>query len=305
MARISCVGLLLAGLVSTLSPVNAQTCAGTQDFSGNYVFTAVRLAYVAPPVGTPTTGPVFVPQPTAAPGTTGQYSLTPIGQLVFWSSNASPFSSVGRIYADGAGILFSQKTSDAAFARVGTYTVSTDCVIGMTIGDGFSAAKDLLPDVSYQGVLTDRGGEASVIQTSQGSGVLLSFKRPFLASGCSAATLSGRYGLSGQGVDLGAPSPTGAAATTSPLTFANHFNADGAGVVGSQVNATTPGYTGSYAVASDCTGTLTLISPDKATTSKFAFVLTPIPSAPGQLPRASVSLVLDSRGQFAGFAEAR
>jgi hypothetical protein len=63
--------------------------------------------------------------------------LTPIGQLVFWSSNASPFSSVGRIYADGAGILFSQKTSDAPLSVSGTYTVSDRLRNRMTIGDGF------------------------------------------------------------------------------------------------------------------------------------------------------------------------
>jgi hypothetical protein len=326
MARIHSAGaLLLTGISAALGSLNAQTCSGTQDFSGPFVFTAVRLAYVPqatnPPGSTTAStpaNPIFVPQATAAPGTTGQYSMTPIGQLVGWSSNASPFSGVGRILADGAGVIYaSNKADEAGFTRVGTYTVALDCTISITLNDAFTTAGGTgastgtattqTPAVTFQGVLTDRGNEATLVQNTQGSGVLIHFVRPFLAFGCSNASLGGSYGLSGLGVDLTpASTGTGTGTTTSsitPLTFALLFTADGAGVIRNPLG--TSGYTGTYSVKSDCTGTLSLVSPDKSTTRKVAFVLTNSNNTPGQLPRASVMFVLDDPGKFAGFGEAR
>ena len=300
MPRISSAGfLLLAGMIPALVSVNAQTCSGTQDFSGPYVFTAVRLAYVpqstAPP-GTTQPPLVFVPQPTTAPGTTGQYSVTSVGQLVGWASNAPPFSGAGRVLADGAGVIYASRGDDIGFVRVGTYSVSNDCAIAATLNDGFTTQGDPRPGVSFQGVLTDRGNQASLVQSSLGSGVLLNFVRPLLGSGCSQLSLNGRYGLAGLGVDL-------TSAAVAPLTFALQLVADGAGGIGSPVGAA--GYTGTYGVKSDCTGNLNLVSPDKAITRKFAFVLIAGSNTPGQLPRASALFVFDDPGKLAGIGEAR
>jgi hypothetical protein len=341
MARISSGVLLLTGMISLMGSLNAQTtCAGTQDFSGPYVFTASRLAFFpasTTPPGTTTTGPVFVPQPTAAPGTTGEYSMTAIGRLIGNSSNASPFSGVGRVYADGAGVLYAQRGTEPANIRIGTYTVTTECQISMTISDVFATDANAAnrPAVTYVGALTDRGGEATLAQTTQGAGTLISFSRPFLAAGCSQSSLGGRYGISGIGVmytpmtnappgttnpgtttpgttNPGTTTPGTTAAPapgqTSPLVFASTFTAD-AGVVGSALSAST-GSGGSYTVNPDCTGSLTLISADKATTQRFAFVLTGTNNVTGvnnspQTTRPSVRLVLDGPGQFAGIAEAR
>lgn len=323
MDRISSAGtLLVTGLFAAVGSLSAQTCSGTQDFSGPYVFTAVRLAYVSQstnPPGTTAQNPLpFTPQPTNAPGTTGQYSMTPIGQLVGWSSNMAPFSGVGRILADGAGVIYaSNKADEPGFTRVGTYTVSLDCTVSVTFTDAFatqsttpgsgtpSTTANQLPSVTFQGVLTDRGNQATLVQNTQGSGVLLNMVRPFLATGCSNASLGGRYGLSGLGVSLAPQTGTTTSTSPSPLTWALLFTADGAGQIGNPVGTTT-GYTGTYSVKSDCTGTLTLKSPGTtSTTQKLAFVLTNSNNSPGQLPRASVLFVLDDPGNFAGFGEAR
>ncbi len=302
---------LLTGALSVLSTLNAQTCAGTQDFSGPYVFTSVRLLYAAQsatPPGTTASAAaplIYAPQADAAPGTTGQYSLTPIGQLVGRASNAAPFSNVGRVLADGAGGLYANRGGDPVFVRVGAYTVSSECTLSLTLSDGFSSEKDPKPPVVFTGVITDRGAEANLVQTSQGSGTLLNFVRPLLASGCSSLSLSGRYGLSAFGVDLTPAASPGAFSATpvAPVAFALQFNADGGGQIGPPSGGA--GYTGSYAVNSDCTGTLTLISPDKSITRKLAFVLSGGNVAAGQVPRASALVVLDEAGKLAGIGEAR
>ena len=160
---------LLTGALSVLSTLNAQTCAGTQDFSGPYVFTSVRLLYAAQsatPPGTTASAAaplIYAPQADAAPGTTGQYSLTPIGQLVGRASNAVPFSNVGRVLADGAGGLYANRGGDPVFVRVGAYTVSSECLLSLTLGDGFSSDKDAKPPVVFTGVITDRGAEANLV----------------------------------------------------------------------------------------------------------------------------------------------
>jgi hypothetical protein len=325
MARISSGVLLLTGMISFMGSLNAQTtCAGTQDFSGPYVFTASRLAFFpasTTPPGTTTTGPIFVPQPSAAPGTTGQYSLTPIGQLIGNTSNSSPFSGVGRVYADGAGVLYAQKGNEPANIRIGTYTVTSECQISMTISDVFATDANAAnrPGVTFVGALTDRGAEAVLTQTTQGAGVLISFARPYLAAGCSQSSLGGRYGIFGTGimytpVTTAPPGTTSGTVTapapgqTSPLVFASTFTAD-AGVIGSPLSANA-GSGGSYTVNPDCTGTLSLVSADKSTTQKFAFVLTSNNNVTGvnnspQTTRPGVRLVLDGPGQYAGVAEAR
>ena len=304
--------VLLTSAFTALGTLNAQTCAGTQDFSGPYVFTSVRLLYAAQSVTPPGTTAsstaraaplIFAPQADAAPGTTGQYSLTPIGQLVGRASNAAPFSNVGRVLADGAGVLYATRGNDPSFVRVGTYTVSSECMMGVTLNDAFSSSDKAA--VSFQGVLTDRGGEANLVQSSQGSGALVNFARPLLASGCSSLSLSGRYGLSALGVDLSPEASPGVFSATpvAPVTVALQFNADGGGLIGPPAGGA--GYTGSYTVNSDCTGSLTLISPDKKLTRKFAFALTSGNAATGQVTRAAALLVLDDAGKLAGIGEAR
>ena len=299
----------LTGALCVFGSLHAQTCAGTQDFSGPYVFTSVRLLYAAQsatPPGTTAAAPlIYAPQADAAPGTTGQYSLTPIGQLVGRASNGAPFSNVGRVLADGAGALYANRGNDPAFVRVGAYTVTSECILSLTLNDGFSSEKDPKPPVAFAGVITDRGAEANLVQTSQGSGALLNFVRPLLASGCSSLSLSGRYGLSAMGVDLTAAASPGASPATpaAPIAMALQFNADGGGLIGPPAGGA--GYTGSYAVNSDCTGTLSLISPDKSITRKIAFVLSAGNVTVGQVPRASALLVLDEAGKLAGIGEAR
>jgi hypothetical protein len=303
--------LLAAGAFCASSTLSAQTCAGTQDFSGPYVFTSIRLLYAAqsasPPGTTAAAAPlVYLPQADAAPGTAGQYSLTPIGQLVGRaSSSAAPFSNVGRVLADGAGVLYANRGNDPTFTRAGSYTVSNDCVMTMALSDGFYIGKEPLPAVSFQGVLTDRGGEANLVQTSLGSGTMLNFVRPLIASGCSALSLSGLYGLSAMGVDLTPEAnPGGFSATpVAPVVLAARFNADGGGLIGPPTGGA--GYTGAYVVNSDCTGAMTLISPDKRITRKAAFVLTANGASTGQVPRASLLFVLDDPGKLAGIGEAR
>ena len=303
--------VVLTAALTAIGTLDAQTCAGTQDFSGPYVFTSVRLLYAAQSVTPPgttaassaTAAPlIFTPQADAAPGTTDQYSLTPIGQLVGRASNATPFSNVGRVLADGAGVLYATRGNDPSFVRVGTYTVSSECMMSVTLNDAFSS--DKVP-VSFQGVLTDRGGEANLVQSSQGSGALVNFVRPLLASGCSSLSLSGRYGLSALGVDLSPEASPGVFSPNpvAPVTVALQFNADGGGLIGPPAGGA--GYTGSYSVNSDCTGSLTLISPDKKLTRKMAFALTSGNAATGQVTRAAALLVLDETGKLAGIGEAR
>jgi hypothetical protein len=268
----------------------APSCSGTQDFAGFFAFAANRLVWAPASVApTPTTTARQVtvdwdPLAATPPGTSGQFSNTPIGKLAFGALGDNPFTTVGRLFADGGGNLFTGDT----FTNTGSYTVSTDCSMTLTLRDVTSTASGVASaPVVFRGILTDRGASASLVQaTGNGGGFTqLLLTRPYLPGGCGASSLSGAFGLSLFGLDLGA----GGAEQTSPrsptpFTFVHRVVADGSGTL--RADATTGGSgqpssqpTGTYTVNNNCTGTMTISVPsanttDPPTTFRTNFILT-------------------------------
>ena len=281
--RLSTVVLL--SVTTIAAPiVSAQTCSGVADFIGGYGFVASRSFFVpvgVTPPGTPG-GSIFVPIAVTAPGTSTGLSLTPIGKLITSAFGPSPFASTGRVQSDGSGNLFafSGVSSLPASARIGTYTVNTDCTVAMTIFDFPSATTGVAPtgtgtQITLEGAISDSGDVVELIQTGTAAvGASMRLQRTAQNNACNNASLNGRLNVTGGGLLL---SGSGITATVVPLAFTGVLFADGAG------NFTTPPgqansalkarhITGTYTVNADCTGTGTLMNGGVSRAINFVLV---------------------------------
>src|SRR5437016_4843609 len=140
------------------SVVQARTCSGNGDVVGSYGFTGSRAGFflvgatsstsggplIPVPLQAPGTTGVLIPVPVMPPGTTGAagtvvMSNTPIGNLISGLTNRNVFAATGRLFADGMGNWYATPTLGtlAVNPLVGTYNVSADCSITMTVGDPF------------------------------------------------------------------------------------------------------------------------------------------------------------------------
>jgi len=260
---VAAAALLYCGLAS------GQTCSGNQDFQGAYMMVASRIsATKAPPA------PAV---PTPAPAL--RFSNTAVGRILERATGQRPLAVTGRITSDGLGNLLAAPP-DATYVttRVGTYRVNEDCTMSLTLADGFAANLNFFGDVvpgasaSFQGVLQDRGNEASLVQTGQGSETILRLDRPISAQSCVTSSLSGAYGIVAAGIDTGDP----AAPETLPVSLLGRFVAEN-GVF----KLDTPGLespqprrqiTGSYRVEADCTGTARMVQDGKTYNADFVLV---------------------------------
>lgn len=261
--------LLISSLLLAGGLAHGQTCSGNQDFQGAYMLVASRLAPIkAPP-------PPTVP----GPGPSLRFSNTAVGRVLDRATGIRPLAVTGRITSDGLGNLLAA-APDATYVttRVGIYRVNEDCTMTLTLADGFSANLNFFGDIvpgafaTFQGVLHDRGNEASLTQTGQGSETVLRLDRPISGQNCVTASLSGVYGIVASGVDTGDP----AAPETLPVSLLGRFVAEN-GVF----KLDTPGIespqpkrqiTGTYRVEPDCTGAARMVQDGKTFNADFVLV---------------------------------
>src|SRR5436309_84141 len=116
---------VLSGIALALaSGLQARTCSGNGDLIGGYGWTGSRaLPFV--PAGDTVAGTILGSQ-------------TAIGVLTAGAANSAAFASVGRLYLDGNGGMFSSSAPGAPVAQVGTYSVNSDCTVSATFTDTFS-----------------------------------------------------------------------------------------------------------------------------------------------------------------------
>lgn len=187
---------------------------------------------------------------------TGAYAFSLIGRQTGSSGNLSNvFQGNGSATFDGLSKVTISMTTETAQAIAtpvtwsGTYTVQSNCFGGITITSGGSATLVLLAyDLGTSFLAT--GNDANYAY-SNGQGN----NQP---ANCSASTLSGVYMFTGTGYNLTGSSVTGAENGTGLLQFDGlstvtvNVNLSGVG------NASATTLTGTYSVASGCTGSATL-----------------------------------------------
>src|SRR5262245_13502507 len=133
--------LILGGVLAMAPALQARTCSGNADLLGGYGWIGSRsAAFVA-------TTPVA-----AING-----SATQIGALTAGAANSAAFASVGRVYLDGNGGIFSTSTPLTTLQQVGSYTVNSDCTVSATLTDTFATpgGAGLTPvqaSVTFEGV---------------------------------------------------------------------------------------------------------------------------------------------------------
>jgi len=270
---------LILALGGTLAAAQQMVCiATTASVAGSYAYTATQMPVPGAAVAVP------------ANPTTPTYSNTTIGQLIENINGGGAFGSAEVFYFDGAGnisVVPSPIPADGIFVNVGTYSVNSDCTINVTLTDVFNAA------TSGPGVTTPVQASLNLVGLILGGGSEIDLSMPLSASsthtstviipgefvtrlniqmirsfpyGCSAADLTGAYGLVGAGFALvNGTAATGNTTTIQPATFYASLIFDGNGdVLMETANPLSPlatvQYTGTYNVSADCSGTMSLTS---------------------------------------------
>ncbi len=258
--------LFLGGVVVMAPALQARTCSGNGDVIGGYGWMGSRdVAFV----------PVLPPATTSTP-VVG--SNTQIGALTAGSVNTAAFASVGRLYMDGNGGMFSSSAPGMPVTQVGTYVVNSDCTVSATFMDAFATpgGAGLTPvqaSATFEGVLVQNANEIDLVQTGASgasAGAIVTLRKARQFNGCTADGLTGTFGLAASGVaTTSIVSATGGAATTVSTAFSlfGRVNADGQGnLVQDSLGLTSPltkrQFTGSYTVNLDCTGSATLVGTD-------------------------------------------
>jgi hypothetical protein len=278
-------------LGGTLAVAQQVCIATTASVAGSYAYTATQMPVPGAAVAVP------------ANPSTPAYSNTSIGQLIENINGGGAFGSAEVFYFDGAGnisvVPTPIPTTTSIFVNVGSYSVNSDCTIGVTLNDVFNTA------TSGPGVTNPTQASIKLVGVILGGGSEIDLSMPLSASsthtstviipgefvsrlniqmirsfpyGCSASYLTGAYGLVGTGLALvSGAAATGNPTTIQPATFYAGLIFDGNGnVLMETTNPLSPlasaQYTGTYKVNGDCSGTMALT----------AFSLTP-----GQGPAVS------------------
>jgi hypothetical protein len=275
---------LTAAFCGSFAAAQQMTCQATNaSVIGSYTYIATEM---------PFEGVGFTP-----PGTTNSkqvYSNTPLGLLIGNLNTGQTFGSAGSLYFDGAGhvLMATAAAPLSPSTQVGTYNVNSDCTINVTLTDIFNTvtsgpgvtnptlgstsligmvlAGGSAIDLSLAQSSTSTNGNTPLIPGVFASRAVLEFVRSF-QFGCSAASLTGAYGLVGTGFTLvststGTTTATPTSTTAQPATFFADLTFDGNGNV-ITIPVVTPSpiasfqYSGTYTVNLNCTGTLTLTTP--------------------------------------------
>ena len=200
-----------AVLMLMLPGLQAQTCSGNGDVVGAYGFAASRLFSAVPATapgtnGTSNTGTVNTSTTSSNPNT----SNTDFGKFLAGVSGQTPFGTVGRLLADGAGNLFATASATSGSpVQVGTYKVNSDCTMSATFTDAFatapgtsgSATTTVVTPLSatFEGVVLNHGNDIELVQTgSTATGAVIEMRHTLQFSGCTNASLTGAFGVVSQ-----------------------------------------------------------------------------------------------------------
>ena len=260
--------------------VAQQTCtATTASVNGSYTYIATEF-----PFGTASVTP---------PGTTTNsqpFSNTQVGNLIQSLTGGGIYSSANVLYFDGAGHILTAASSGSFMGTtvVGTYTVNSDCTINITLTDVFNTTTTNAGVPATQGSFSLIGivlgggtelylsapqstsstnGNMPLVAGQFASRLSIQLIRTF-AYGCTVASLSGSYGLIGNGfLALGATPASGTTpanpGTAQPVTLMVVLTFDGGGnIIPEMVPSGSPlgnfQYKGTYTVNLNCSGTMTL-----------------------------------------------
>jgi len=289
--------ILAAAIVSATfmtSTIQARTCSGNADVVGSYGYFGSRggafLAGATPPGTTAAGATILIPTGATTPPTTITGSNTPYGRFVTGLANNGAFSAAGRITFDGTGSVYASSTSGALLLNTlaGSYTVSSDCSIKISLNDAFGTSATTGTTgatVTLEGEVTDNRIEA-VVTGANAAGATVTFVRTTQANSCSNANIQGNYSIVGNGFGLattggttttaGAFSPGANGTLGAPFNLLGRFTADGSGNLVAD-STVTPSplkrtLTGTYTVNVDCTGTAMLVDTG-GITRNVSFVL--------------------------------
>jgi hypothetical protein len=267
-------GVLMATVCLTPA-LQARQCSGNGDIVGSFGYTASRsgfylLGATAAGANAPNGAGLMIPVPVTPPGTSGSTgsttpfvgSNTSIGSLLTGLANPSVFASVGRVFSDGMGNLYASPTAGLmSNILAGSYNVSTNCSITMTLTDPFATSTQTagvttttLAPVTLTGYVSANGTELNMIGAN---GAMVKFVRTSQAGNCNNSYLSGDFTISGNGFYLLSAS-NGQTVTgttpgqTTPVTTTGQL----APCVNSQTGTTTGTTTGTVQTGA-CTGAFT------------------------------------------------
>jgi hypothetical protein len=264
---------VLVAAVWLTPALQARQCSGSGDIVGSYGFTASRsgfylLGATAAGAGVPSGAGLMIPVPATPPGTSGSTgtttpfvgSNTNIGNLLTGLVNPEVFASVGRVFADGMGNLYASPTVGLMTnILAGSYNVSTNCSITMTLTDPFATntptpgvTTTTAAPVTLTGFVSANGAE---LDMNGANGAVVKFMRTSQAGNCSNSYLSGDFTISGNGFYLVSasngqtvtgttPGQTTPGTTTGPC-------------LNSQTGTTAGTTTGTTAQSGSCTGAFT------------------------------------------------
>jgi hypothetical protein len=209
---------------------------------------------------------------------------------------SAAYSSANVLYFDGAGhvSIAATATSFTASTVVGSYTVNSDCTISVALTDTLNVTTNSAGGANPQATTTLIGfvagggseiyltepqtsnsttGNVPLVTGQFASRLTLELIRTY-TYGCTVASLSGSYGLIGNGYvgvssTVGTTTTTGTGTTTSsnlqvqPITLFGVVTFDGGGHIIPQMVATGSSlgnfqYTGTYTINPNCSGTMTL-----------------------------------------------
>jgi hypothetical protein len=273
--------LMLGGALTAVPALQARSCGGVGDVVGSFGWVAVRSVAFVPPgtTGTTTTTPVTTTTTTTPAGPiTG--SATPIGNLLAGALNPNPFATVGRLYLDGNGGLFTSSSPGVPVTQSGSYTVNADCTVGASLIDAFTPVSGgavgltapAQPTATFEGVMVQDGDEIDLTETGSVTGTAITLRKT--TQTCSTADIISAYGISAAGIVAGTSSTvvtnTGSNTTSTasaPFSIVGRTVADGNGnfyedSIGLTSLLTKREITGTYTVNTDCTGAMTLITSD-------------------------------------------
>ena len=141
-------------------------------------------------------------------------------------------------------------------------------------GNGTTATSTATPaTITVEGIILDRGGEVDFAQTgASNTGAVITLRRALQFGGCTAALVSGPFGLVSQESVSSTASSGGGSGSGSlgVLSLVGRLDADGIGMFLANTQATqspTTGIqlTGTYTVADDCSGTAQIVESTGAT----------------------------------------
>jgi hypothetical protein len=180
---------------------------------------------------------------------TGTYFYLLSGTVI---SGTQPYTELGKLVSDGQGHVSGQSTASfngvlGTYTLSGVYAVQGNCRGSMTLTVNGSSATTFTFEVV-------RGGDGILLSFSGSSGVLLGQAYRAATAACAKGSLVGSYGFLLSGVSGGVFAEEGQVVSdgNGNLNVTSVVNSNGTVV---QV----PG-TGTYSVAADCSGTLSVSS---------------------------------------------